>query len=197
MDTEPNLWSDQIDQAVERLAEVFAERSVRYALIGGLATSLRGRFRTTQDADFLVDIPQLTLPFVLDDLVRRGFTLDPMVVIKQYVEENLTAFRFGAVRIDWIKPAVPIYAHIVAGSSSLEWTPGHPVLVASAEGLILTKMIAFRSQDQIDISTLITANRDTLNVEFIREEWAFFAPIEPERTSWLESLIEKLVVRRE
>ena len=42
----------------------------------------------------------------------------------------------------------------------MEWTEGHTVRVATAEGLILTKMVAFRPQDQIDIETLLTANRD-------------------------------------
>ncbi len=67
----------------------------------------------------------------------------------------------------------------------------------TAEGLILTKMIAFRPQDQMDIDTLLTANRDTIDVGLIREEWSPFAATEVERTSWLEAEIERIVVRRE
>jgi hypothetical protein len=64
-------------------------------------------------------------------------------------------------------------------------------------GLILTKMVAFRPQDQIDIETLLTANRDDIDVDLIRAVWAPFATIESERTAWLESVIARRVVRRE
>jgi hypothetical protein len=63
--------------------------------------------------------------------------------------------------------------------------------------LILTKMVAFRPQDQIDIETLLTANRDTIDVSLIREQWGPFAATEAERTAWLEAAIEKRVTRRE
>jgi hypothetical protein len=58
-------------------------------------------------------------------------------------------------------------------------------------------MVAFRPQDQIDIETLITANRDTIDLPMIREEWSPFAATEAERTTWLETVIARRVVRRE
>jgi hypothetical protein len=69
--------------------------------------------------------------------------------------------------------------------------------VASPEGVILTKMVSFRPRDQEDIEMLPTANRDTIDVELIRREWAPFAAAEPERTAWLEATIDRRVVRRE
>ena len=79
----PNLdLDDELTEAVDSLCEAFAARSVRHALIGGLATSIRGRHRYTQDVDFLLDVPQLALPGLLVDLVIRGFTLDPPVVVR-------------------------------------------------------------------------------------------------------------------
>ena len=69
--------------------------------------------------------------------------------------------------------------------------------MASAEGLILTKMVAFRPQDQMDIETLLTANRDTIDIGLIRAEWSPFAVSEAERTAWLEAAIAARVVRRE
>jgi hypothetical protein len=197
MDTDRGALSEELDRAVVLLAEAFAARSVRHALVGGLGVSLRGRPRLTQDIDFLVDIPQIALPGLLDDLVERGFSLEPAVVINQYVREHMTAFSYGPVRIDWLKPVLPFYARALADASPLSWSEGHTVRVASPEGLILTKMVAFRSRDQDDIETLLTANRDTIDVDLIRREWAPFAPAEPERTEWLEAAIDKRVVRRE
>ena len=197
MPADPDLLPDDSLLAVQSLAEVFDARSVRYALIGGLAFMLRGRPRYTQDVDFLVDVPQIALPALLDDLVERGFSLDRTAVIQQYVREYVASFPFGRVRIDWLKPVLPLYSRALAEAQPVEWTGGHMVRVATAEGLILTKMVAFRPQDWIDIETLLTANRDTINVDLIREQWAPFAVTEEERTAWLEAAIARRVVRRE
>jgi hypothetical protein len=197
MDTNPGPLSKELIRAVESLSEAFAARSIRYALIGGLATFLRGRVRFTKDVDCLLDVPQIVLPGLLDDLVGRGFTLEPAVVIKEYVQDHVTAFPFGRVRIDWLKPVLPLYAHALSRAETLKWSEGHPIQVVTAEGLILTKMVAFRPQDQVDIETLLTANRDTIDVQLIREEWSPFAATEAERTAWLEAAIARRVIRRE
>ena len=197
MTVDPDLLPGDSIRAVESLAEAFDARSVRYALIGGLAYVLRGRPRFTRDVDFLIEIPQLVLPGLLDDLVERGCILDPAVVIKEYVREHVTSFLFGRVRIDWLKPVLPLYTRTLAEAAPVEWTEGHTVRVAMAEGLILTKMVAFRPQDQIDIETLLTANRDKVDVDLIREQWSPFAATEEERTTWLEAVIARRVVRRE
>ena len=62
MDTNRGLLPEELFRAVELLAEAFAARSVRHALIGGLATAIRGRLRVTEDVDFLVDVPAIVLP---------------------------------------------------------------------------------------------------------------------------------------
>jgi len=51
MAAEPKPLASDLVRAVELLSEIFAKRSVRYALMGGLATMLRGRPRFTQDVD--------------------------------------------------------------------------------------------------------------------------------------------------
>ena len=173
--------------AVEALSEVFAEHGIRYALLGGLATMLRGRPRFTQDVDVLLDVPQVALPGLLDELKRRGFTLDADIVIREFVQQHMTAFRFGVVRIDWLKPVLPLYAHALAAATSLPWTEGHSLRVLAPEGLIITKMVAFRPQDQEDIRTLIAANAPDLDVALIRREWAAVAHGEDQRTAWLEA----------
>jgi len=100
-------------------------------------------------------------------------------------------------RIDWLKPVLPLFSRTLADATPMEWTEGHTVRVATSEGLILTKMVAFRPQDQVDIETLLTANRDEINIDLIRQGWSPFAESEAERTAWLEAAIDRRVVRRE
>lgn len=197
MHVEADVWTGDSVRAVESLSEAFEARSIRYALIGGLAFALRGRLRFTHDVDFLIDVPQSVLPSLLDDLVGRGLAIDPAVVIEQYVGEDVATFPFAGVRVDWLKPVLSLYSRTLADAAPVEWTEGHLIRVTTAEGLILTKMVAFRPQDQIDIETLLTSNRDTIDIDLIRREWSPFAATEPERTAWLEAAIERRVVRRE
>jgi hypothetical protein len=195
MAAEQDSLGDELVRTVELLAETLTAQSIRYALVGGLATMLRGRPRFTQDVDVLLDVPQVRLPGLLDELARLGFQFDKATVIREYVQEHITALRFGSVRIDWLKPVLPLYARTLADASSLLWTEGHPIRVATAEGLILTKMVSFRTQDQADIETLLIANCDNLDVDLIRQEWSAVAAGEEARTAWLEEALARLVLR--
>jgi hypothetical protein len=193
MRDEYDVLDNELIRAVELLSETFARRSTRYALIGGLATTLRGRPRFTQDVDILLDVPQLALPALLEELVRSGFVFDIETVIREYVRDSMTSFHFGIIRIDWLKPVLPLYARALADASPLIWTEGHSVRVASVEGLVLTKMVSFRPQDQADIETLLVANRDDVNADLIRREWAAVAAGEESRKAWLEETLARLV----
>lgn len=183
----PDSLAGDLVAAVEILGEVFENRGVRYALLGGLATMLRGRPRFTQDVDVLLEVPQLALPGLLDELVDRGFSLDRETVIRQFVEQHMTAFRYGVVRIDWLKPVLPLYAHALAAATKLPWGDKHALRVLTPEGLIVTKLVAFRPQDQEDIRTLLAANADEIDADLIRREWASVSVGEEERTAWLEA----------
>ncbi len=196
MPAEHDILADELIRAVELLSDCFAARSTRYAIVGGLATLMRGRLRFTHDVDVLLDVPQVALPGLLEELVRQGFDLDMTTVLHEYVHEHMTAFRFGSVRIDWLKPVLPLYARTIANASLLPWTTGHTLRVATAEGLILTKLVSFRPQDQVDIETLLIANRDEIDVDLIRREWSAVAVGEEARTAWLEDAIKRFVPSR-
>jgi len=101
----------------------------------------------------------------------------------------MTAFRYGVVRIDWLKPVLPLYAHALASATNLPWGEGHVLRVLTPEGLIVTKMVAFRPQDQEDIRTLLAANRDEIDGDLIRREWATVSHGEEDRTAWLEAAL--------
>ncbi len=186
----------ELDEAVGLLVEAFTSKSIEYALVGGLAASLRGRPRFTQDVDVLVRVPQIALPPLLDELIRLGFHLDPTKVIREYLQEHLTAFQYKSVRIDWLKPMLPFYANTLAGASLMPWKADQLVRVARPEGLILTKLAAFRPQDQTDIEMLLSSNRDDIDVDWIRNEWSAVAEGEDDRTTWLEAAIARSVPPR-
>jgi hypothetical protein len=183
--------TDLVD-AVRRLAVVFAERQVRHALIGGLAVGLRSRPRATKDADFIVNVPALAFPGLLEQLAGEGFQIDVMDAVRKWSADRFLAFSRGRVGVDWMQPVIPLYATVLTTATPEPWL-GVELRVASPEGLILTKMVAFRPQDQADIETLLIANRDEIDVGLIRREWSLVAAGEDARTAWLEDAIKRLV----
>ena len=181
-----------VNTVTARVAEVFARRQVRHALIGGLAVSIRGQPRATKDADFIIQVPALAFPGLLEDVVAIGGQLDVMDTLRRWPVERFTAFPLDGVRIDWMQPILPVYAKVLDMAEPRPF--GDQTLrVATAEGLILTKLLAFRTRDQLDIETLLHANRESIDLPLIRGEWAPFAATEPDRTAWLEAAIARAV----
>jgi hypothetical protein len=163
---------------------------LNYALIGGMATSYRSQPRFTKVVDFLVQVPQVVLPALLDDLQKHGFEFDTHSIIGEWAHHHMVVLVYHGLRIDWLKPLIPIYIHILDRATDETWL-GQPIRIASVEGLILLKMIAFRSQDLIDIQNLVAANRDKLDLDWIRSEWQTIAQIDDARMCRLLELVDE------
>jgi hypothetical protein len=77
----------------------------------------------------------------------------------------------------------------VLETAKAETGPTGPIRVATTEGLILMKLLAYRLQDQADIEALVAANRGTIDLEWIRREWETIFSINDARWRWLEQQV--------
>lgn len=82
----------------------------------------------------------------------------------------MIVMHYHGVRMDWLKPVVPIYQHVLDAATPEIWR-GRELRVASAEGLIVLKLLAGRPQDLVDIDSLLAANRNRLNLNWVEQEW--------------------------
>jgi len=179
---------DALEAALTDIVTVLSNAGVSYALIGGLATGYRSRPRYTKDIDLIIDIPQISLPAVLDALGGLGFEFDQREVIAEFSRHHMAVLWRNGVRIDWLKPLLPVYRHVLERSLP-EPGPAGPVHVATAEGLILLKLLAFRLQDQTDIEALVAANRTALDVDWIQAEWQSVFALDDPRMQWFLDLL--------
>jgi hypothetical protein len=183
-------FPEYLFDGMRQLAEALEGRRINYALIGGVAAAYRSRPRYTEDLDLLLQIPQLALPGLLDDLRARGFAFEPQGAINEWARDNLTVLSYHGVRVDWLKPVLPLYQHVIDQARPEDWF-GRPVRIATAEGLILLKLIAFRTQDQLDIENLLAANQGQLDIEQVRREWQSVAAPDDPRMMWFDDRITR------
>jgi predicted nucleotidyltransferase len=170
------------------IAESLNRRGIPYALIGALASGYHGRPRHTQDVDILLAVPQLALPPLLDELRDKGFDLDVETTIRAWNQGHMAVLHFRGVQIDWLKPVLPVFQHVVDRAEE-QVLYGTRIRIAAPEGLIVLKLLAFRPQDQIDIQNLLAANQGELDLDFVRSECESVIPPENERLGWLEHAI--------
>jgi hypothetical protein len=180
-----------LQQAFELLIATFAERKVRYAVIGGIAVIQHTRVRTTDDIDALLTVSQIAMPGLFEALQTRGFTLDVAGSIREFRDGGLTTIRFKDVLVDLMRPILPVYAHVIDRAISSQ-VLGKTVQVSSAEGLIVMKLVAMRPQDETDIQDLLAAYGDKLDLAFIRGELDTFTDGDDPRRARFESWVTKL-----
>lgn len=187
----PPISERDLHEGLALVAETLARAKVPYAVIGGLAAGFRSQPRFTKDMDFLLQVPQLQLPGVLDSLRERGFEFDTTTTIREWTQHHMTALSYHGIRVDWLKPVIPLYQHVIDRATEEVWL-NHPIRVASAEGLILIKLLAFRTQDQLDIENLVAVHRPTLDIAWIHTEWQTVAGLDDRRMIWLMELVSKV-----
>jgi hypothetical protein len=167
------VMPDLLEGAV-RLCEAARRRNLPHALVGGLATGFRADSRFYRRIALLISVAPARLLVLLNDLKGRGFSGDAPRAVREWTQEHRTRLSFRGVEVNWLKPVIPMYRHVLDRATEETWL-GHPVRVASADGLILMKLLANRPQDQFDIENLVAAHRDTLDLGWIRSEWATVA----------------------
>ena len=160
-------FAAEYEAALSCLAEALSGLE-DHAVIGGLAVAVRGVPRTTRDINVLIAVPPIRLPATLERLHDAGFTFETQEVLAELRDDHLSRIHRGSVRVDLMSAVLGVFVEVVR-SARWETVQGRRVRVASAEGLALLKLIAFRPQDEADLMGLVAVNRGSLDVSRIRE----------------------------
>ncbi len=163
------IESDSLSHVLSELVDVLRTHKTNYALIGGLAVSVRGRIRSTRDIDLLLDVPQLELPRLLEDLQQRGFEFDLRSLLSEWAQGITQLTWRGRIRVDWLKPVVVQFQHVLDRATEVPLNDQR-VRVADVEGLILLKLTAWRPQDQEDVRGLLAKHAGQLDLDWVRRE---------------------------
>jgi predicted nucleotidyltransferase len=154
----------QLEETLRRATDDLAGFGVRFALIGGLAVSIRTEPRFTRDADLVVAVASDDEAEQLILRMRgKGYEVGALV-------EHETAHRLATVRlscssgpqtpvVDLLFASSGIEAEIVADAEPLEVLPGLMIPVAQVGHLLILKLLSRddedRPQDSVDLRALL------------------------------------------
>jgi hypothetical protein len=149
-----------VELALRRAVADLDALEVRWALIGGLAISIRSVPRFTKDLDFAIAVADDSeAEGVVNRLRGRGY--QPVEVLEQEYVKRLSGVRLERIEsdviVDLLFASSGIENEVVASATRLEVLPGLSAPVATIGHLIALKTLAGRNQDLTDLGTLIPA----------------------------------------
>lgn len=153
------------------LIDIVAElesHDLEYALVGGLAASLRGRVRVTDDVDLVVrfDVYQaLNFAERLNPEKFAGFIPDVESVARSAFLLPLVHKQSG-IQLDLAIGVSGFEEQIVSRATKLT-IANRRVPVATAEDLVLMKLLAGRPQDNQDIRGIVATVGLTLDWDYL------------------------------
>jgi len=169
----------EVSEAAAALGEVLERAGVRYFVGGSVASSMHGVPRYTSDLDLVVDLSEVQIPTLLA-AAGPDFDID---------EESLReeARRRGSWNIFHVPSMLKIDLFFFKGDSfsesqlarrvALEIVPGKKVYFASAEDVVLRKLLWYRegneaSEKQIpDVVAILKMKRGELDTNYL-DHWA-------------------------
>ena len=160
--------NERFDDAIVRVANLLESHELAFALIGGLASSIRGRLRVTADIDIVVDCEvsaAVSLLKQLDEKSFRPFVDDAEISIRQFYILPIEDVASGTP-IDLAIGASGFEKLVVQRASTPE---GYSIPVATAEDLLLMKLMAGRTQDVSDVKGIVELRKDTIDWDYCIE----------------------------
>ena len=188
--SEPQLPQSLLRELAS-LTEWFNDQHVSYAIIGGAAIGFLAQPRTTQDIDAVTWLDLSEIPGFVESGARFGFLPRISDPIEFARKSRVLLFQHYETKIDVdiSLGALPFEQEMI--ERAIEFTtPELTVQVATPEDLIITKAVAHRKRDLMDIDNLVSVHPN-LDLARIRYWVGQFAAVleSPELVSDLEDLL--------
>ena len=164
-----------------QVAHALENQNIVYTVVGSIASSMRGVYRATNDADIIADIQPHQIESLVETL-KENFYIDEQAVRQAVARHrSFNIIHFEAVfKVDiFIPPATDFSRQQLARRRIERVAPDSPeqIYVATAEDTLLGKLLWYRSGGEIsntqwrDVLGIIGAQGAHLDFDYLRE-WA-------------------------
>ena len=150
------------------MSEWLDSAAVPGAIIGGVAASVLGRPRLTEDIDVLVIVERQEWALFLEAGREFGFVprIDDALDLADTSRVLLVLHQPSGIPIDIVLGALPLEDEIVRGARRVE-VAGIRLPLPAPESIVVMKAIARRARDIADIEGILEAH-DRLDLDWIR-----------------------------
>ena len=155
-------------QALGAVSEWLESAAVPGAIVGGVAASVLGRPRLTQDIDVLVILERREWTAFLATGQDFGFVprIDDALDFAESSRVLLVVHQPSGVSIDIVLGALPLEDEIVRGARNVE-IAGIRLPLAAPESIVVMKTLSRRARDIADIEGILEVH-DRLDLDWIR-----------------------------
>lgn len=188
--------SNQLSPLLDVLASLAAwlkEAGIRGAVIGGVAASLHGRPRMTQDVDAVIWLDTAQLQAFLDAGSRFGFKARISDAVEFAASNRVLLMTHEQSRtpVDITLGALPFEEEAIA-RASISTVRGVSFPVITPEDLVIMKAVAHRPRDMADIESVMDAT-PRIDMNRIRHWVGLFASAleAPEILDDLERIVSR------
>lgn len=141
-----------------------------YLVIGGLAISVIGEPRLTQDINLIVAIREDDIHAFLEKAIGNGFEVDMEKELQRIELTGTFRLRRGLYHADIIIASISLEESAFARSQKIKLLD-RMVPFPSPEDLILLKIIVGRDKDMLDAKSIVIRHRNKLDKTYL-EKWA-------------------------
>lgn len=173
--------------ALRRATDLMAAAGAPGVFVGGVAVLVWGEFRLTKDVDVLVDLQSAGPSRLLAEAAALGLTWDAAeaALLVEGGFLRLDADSSDGIPIDVLVADTTFHRQVVARGVEVDFA-GRTLRLATAEDVILLKLIAFRPQDTLDLDALFRQRASRLDVEYLRE-WGARLGVDGKLAMWLDA----------
>lgn len=159
------------ESALRDIAQWLARRGIPFALVGGIAVSVRAEVRFTRDVDLALALSERELESLVRDLRAAGYAI--LAIVEHESAQRTATVRLrsrAGITIDVLAASSGIEGEIVAAAKPVEVPDVGSVPVAAAEDLLAMKILSMtpgRPQDRIDAVNLVVTHPN-LDLDLVR-----------------------------
>lgn len=143
-------------RALADIAGWLSGRSVPFALVGGLAVSIRGEVRFTRDVDLALSISEPEIESLVRDLRAARYQIHSLV--EHEVAQRTATVRLitrDAIHVDLLAASSGIETEIVQRATRVTIPSVGELPVASAEDLVAMKVLSSNDQRRHDFDDAV------------------------------------------
>ena len=189
----PELAQASLLVALADLVRWLEQAGTPSMIIGGVAASVLGQPRLTQDIDALADAPESTWTSLVEAGARHGILPRIPAAVEFATRSRVLLMRHGPSSIDIdLSLSGLTFEREAIDRSILHDLGGLAVRLPRVEDLLVMKAVAGRPKDIQDMEALVAANPD-VDVDFVRGWVREFsaAMTMPDMLAQLEKVLER------